>query len=157
MKGIRIVFALLTLALLASCAPTTQAMKVLPPTARPAPPTQTTPARQAAGYPLSKTINVDQPATYPPMPAGVFTYVAELTLRRNFAYSGAISGVVSAGQAGTITRTAAATVILFADGSGLVLTCNVGLVRTQGLVAVEYSVPPGNRGEATVVLVHSLR
>jgi hypothetical protein len=107
-------------------------------------------------FPISPTINIDQPSTYPPMPAGKFLYVDEYALRQHYEIEATISEVISASKSGMVTRTAVATVILFTDGTGLVMLAGQPVI-TAGKVRVHYSVPPSVAYmEPTVVLIHSL-
>jgi len=113
---------------------------------------------QASPTAVSETINIDQPETYPPMPVGSFSYVErdEVGQRVHYTVTAILAGVTSSGSSRTLGRTAQTTVLLFTDGTGLVLTCRAIPAVTSGLAWVHYSVPPSMVGRPTAVLVHGL-
>lgn len=121
-----------------------------------------TPFRQAAptpapSIPVSSTINIDELVTYPPMPAGRFLYVDEYAMRKHYEVTTNLVAVISASSSRLLTRTPVATVLLFSDGTGLILTNTAQPMVRSGPVVIHYSVPPSMPYmEATVVLIHSI-
>lgn len=111
-------------------------------------------------YAVSETIDIDRPGTYPPMPESVFSYVERDAVgqRVHYAVTADLDAVVMSGKSGTMRRTGQTTVLLFADGTGLVLLGPCQLAVGLGPVLIDYSVPPGMTSDSmTTVLVHSIR
>lgn len=103
-------------------------------------------------------IDIDRLSTYPPMPAGTFVSVDPIAHRQHYTLEATVTEVARVGKSGTVYRTPVGTVILFDDGTGLVIAGTAYPLVRSGDVAISYSVPPSwVQGRPTDVLVHSMR
>jgi len=163
LTGVATIMAAILVGLLMSCAPGPTGPRIEMPVDI-HPPGQTSnqqphPGHKDPVYAVSGTVNIDQPETYPPMPESAFSYVeaGAVGSRVHYTTVGALIAVELSGSSRTIDRTGQTTVMLFADGTGLVLLCRWQPQVSSGDVWIDYSVPPVWDGSPTAVLIHSIR